>query len=80
MIDDGFVILYCVKIIEKSPVKFEDVQLDLFADLFVQRQEVVIALRFTKLLEQAVWVNHLTGKSQRPVVQQATQGTPNVQR
>jgi len=69
--DEHLVILYCLGRVEPLPVKIEDVRVDIIADLFEKKQQIIMAMYFEKLCDQAVFENYLTGESQNPTLEKA---------
>jgi len=78
-IDDSLLILYCVGHREPQPVRLEDVRLDLIADIFEKKQQVIISRYFEMLYDQAVFANYLTGETQNPTLNRATREEGNLQ-
>ena len=71
LVDDLLVILFCVGYIDPSPVKIEDVKVDLITDIFEKKQQMIINRYFERLREQAIVHNHLTGEIQNPGLERA---------
>ena len=79
-IEDSLVILYCIGHVDPLPVKMEDVRIDLIADIFEKRQQMVMTRYFEQLYAQAVFDNYLSGVSQNPALEKAARDAENLQR
>ena len=77
-VEDSFVILYCVGHINPSPMKREDVEVDLIADIFEKKQQIIISRYFERLHEQSDIANYLTGEIQNPGMRRATEERGNL--
>jgi parvulin-like peptidyl-prolyl isomerase len=77
-VEDYLVMLYCVGYVEPLPVKMEEVKVDLVANLFERKQQIIVSRYFGELYKQAVWNNYLTGESRNPVSERAVQGEANL--
>ena len=67
-VDDALVILYCIGNVDPLPVKIEELRVDLIADIFEKKQQLVVSRYFEKLSEQATWDNYLTGESKKTAI------------
>ena len=80
-VEDSFVILYCLGHVDPLPVKLEDVKVDLVADIFEKKQQMIISRYFDHLHDQAVFENYLTGVEQNPAAsKEAMREEENLQR
>jgi parvulin-like peptidyl-prolyl isomerase len=79
-VEDNLVILYCVKYVDPLPMKIEDVKVDLVANIFEKKQQIIVARYFEKLHEQTVFDNYLTNESQNPALEKAMPNEMNLQR
>ena len=79
-VDDHLVILFCVGYTDALAVKIDEVRVDLIADIFEKKQQLIISRYFERLYAQAAWHNFLTGESQNPTLQNATPEGTTTQR
>ena len=79
-VEDSLVILYCVGYVDPLPVEIEGVEVDLVADIFEKKQQMIVSRYFEKLREQAIYDNYLAGISQNPTLKEALQEDENLLR